>query len=414
MGGIKIARKRRTKQLLAAAAILAICAASIVIYRQSNPVELKDVPEHRLQKLTRGVNLSGWFWSHYDPWAYDSDKLQSIRDMGFLHVRLPFNSTSFYNGNDPAAINPVMLKRLDQAIENILSHDLAVVLDYHADDGLKAWIQLDPLHAEKTALFWESLAKHMRRFDPDLVFLEVLNEPYADDPQDWYDSQKVIMAAMRRGAPEHTLIASANLQTGLAEDSIDGIRKRWNSSLALTMMEPLKDRNVVYNFHMYDPMTFTHQEAGWGWEMQKYIKDVPYPLPDGASCPTAGESSVMSPEEATIVQAALDQYCREGWSKDKVREYLKPVVDWARSHDVPLTANEFGVYRSAEQTSRLRYIRDVREAFEEFGIGWTVWDYQTDFGVAPNGIPDRGDIEALGLQPVPGFWESTADAGVKP
>lgn len=392
--------------MAAVAAMIAMCAGVVGIYGSATDERIEQVPEQRLQRLTKGVNLSGWFWHKYDPWAYDDRKLQTIRDLGFLHVRLPIHSKNFYNENDPSSIPPIMLKKLDEAIEAILRHDLAVIVDFHADDGLKALIQLDPAHAKKAAQFWHSLAKHLSRFDPDRVFLEVINEPFADHPEDWYEAQRTIMAAMRQGAPKHTLVASANLKSGLTSDSSDGIHKIWNNVIALTQLEPLRDRNVVYNFHMYEPMTFTHQEAGWGWELLKYFKNVPYPSPELSACPAAAESTVMTPEKTREVQAALNQYCREGWNKEKIRAYIKPAVEWANRHNVRLTANEFGVFRQADARSRLQYLRDVREVFEEYGIGWAVWEYQEGFAVAPEGVPDRDAIKALSLDTVPGFWES--------
>ena len=51
----------------------------------------------------------------------------------------------------------------------------------------------------------------------------------------------------------------------------------------------------------------------------------------------------------------------------------------------------------------MNWIRDVRTAMEEDGIGWTMWHYRGGFGVVwkQDGAPARVDeqvVEALGLK----------------
>lgn len=71
---------------------------------------------------------------------------------------------------------------------------------------------------------------------------------------------------------------------------------------------------------------------------------------------------------------------------------------------MPLTCNEFGVYRAyTPAPDRLRWLADVRAALERHRIGWTMWDYAGDFGVAvrEKGGGARLDPEtaaALGLR----------------
>ena len=47
-------------------------------------------------------------------------------------------------------------------------------------------------------------------------------------------------------------------------------------------------------------------------------------------------------------------------------------------------------------------VRDARTAFEQNGIGWTMWDYRGGFGVVTksdgNTVPDPLIVEALGLK----------------
>jgi len=68
---------------------------------------------------------------------------------------------------------------------------------------------------------------------------------------------------------------------------------------------------------------------------------------------------------------------------------------------VPVTCNEFGVYRkAANPQDRAAWISDVRTTLEKYSIGWTMWDYSGGFGVVTkqNGqpMPDEVTVKALG------------------
>jgi endoglucanase len=54
--------------------------------------------------------------------------------------------------------------------------------------------------------------------------------------------------AIREGAPQHTIIVES---------------ARWADDDDLLFLEPLRDGNVIYNFHFYEPHLFTHQGATW-------------------------------------------------------------------------------------------------------------------------------------------------------
>ncbi len=80
---------------------------------------------------------------------------------------------------------------------------------------------------------------------------------------------------------------------------------------------------------------------------------------------------------------------------------------WATRWNVPVTCNEFGVYRKAALPGdRAAWLKDVRTSLEKHGIGWTMWDYSGGFGVVTktNGQPavvDGVTVAALGLQMPP-------------
>jgi len=344
----------------------------------------------RAARLRRGVNLSHWF-SQSPGRDYSETHLRThttardialIKEMGFDHVRFPVEPAPLFDEAHPADLNPEYLRRLDDALDMMLDAGLSVVFDLHPSDEFKIKLRTDDRHVEAFAELWRALARHLARRDPERLFLEIINEPMVEDAYRWMGIQARVAAAMRDGAPRHTIIATG---------------PRWSAIDQLLLIEPLADRNVIYNFHLYDPHTFTHQGATWGAEYWPYIKRVPYPSSPEAIAP------LLSSVEHESARGALRAYGEERWNAERIERMVALAADWARKRGVPLTCNEFGVYRTySPADARLRWIEDVRTALESHRIGWAMWDYADSFGVAvkKNGraTPDPQTVAALGLQ----------------
>jgi endoglucanase len=225
------------------------------------------------------------------------------------------------------------------------------------------------------------LAAHLAPRDPDTLFLEVLNEPVLADVQAWAAIQRTLLAALREGAPYHTLIATGH---------------RWSEIPELLELEPVEDPNVVYNFHCYEPHIFTHQGATWGVPYWEQLRRVPYPVNTDA---IEALLPTLTDEEA---KAGLTRYHEGGWNEGKMTAWIRQAAAWGQQHQVPLTCNEFGVYRAKSLPAhRLAWLTDVRTALESYGIGWTMWDYAGGFSVVNTiegrRVADAGTVEALGL-----------------
>jgi endoglucanase len=222
--------------------------------------------------------------------------------------------------------------------------------------------------------------------DPEQVFLEVANEPGLDNPQDWYTVETRCIAAMRAAAPRHTIVAGYNMKSG---------PKEWNALKALTLFPEIADKNVIYNFHDYNPMALTHQGASWSKGANRILKGVLYPSNPEVIAPLIGQY------EDPAARKMLQQYGEARWNREKMEKELAIVADWAKARGVCVTCNEFGVHRPvAPPESRAAWTRDMRLTFEKYGIGWTIWDGSFSFLSGRRGqlTVDEPIIKALGLQ----------------
>lgn len=344
----------------------------------------------RAKHLQHGINLSEWFAQVYDAKGYTKEHFETwttaedialIRGMGFDHVRLSVNPQPMWKHNAADELPAAYLGYLDAAVQMIVDQKLAVVLDIHPDEDFKAKLAQDDF-VEQFADFWRAFAKHYASYPAELVTFEVLNEPELRDHYRWAGVQARLASAIREGAPGNTII-------------VEGAK--WADDDDLLFLEPLKDPNVIYNFHFYEPHLFTHQGATWGENYWHYLKEVPYPsTPENVKAAVA-----MVPEPRH--QLSVMRYGAERWGPERMEAEFALVAGWAKERDVPLVCNEFGVYReAAKPEDRARWLKDVRSALEKNGIGWTMWDYSGGFGVVvkENGktTVDEVTVKALGMK----------------
>ncbi len=171
----------------------------------------------RAANLRHGINLSEWFAQVYDPRGYTKEHFDTwttqqdialIKAMGFDHVRLSVNPAPMFRRGHANDIPAEYLSYLDAAVKMILDQGLNVIIDIHPESDFKAKLVNDGF-VEEFADYWRALAQHYSNTDPDRVFFEVLNEPEISDRYRWYGIQTKLAAAIREGAPQHTIMRLA-------------------------------------------------------------------------------------------------------------------------------------------------------------------------------------------------------------
>ncbi|MFN2532452.1 MAG: glycoside hydrolase family 5 protein [Pyrinomonadaceae bacterium] len=364
-----------------------IKSASVEVDTPENLAVHSEVPASRFSRLRHGINLSHWFAQSAD---YSQAHLEThttvedialIKAIGFDHVRLTLDPAPLFNGDDPGRPKAAYLTYLDKALDSILAHELAVIVDIHPSDEFKLKLNSNDRQIEAFAKFWLALAQHLSTRDPERLFLEVLNEPMVEDGYRWFGMQARLISAIRLGAPHHTIIASGHRWSGLPE---------------LLFMVPYADPNIIYNFHFYEPFAFTHQGASWAGSNLAFYKNVPYPSN------LESISKVLDTIQDEPARYNLLRYGEDGWNAARIEREIEVAAAWAAKYHVFLTCNEFGTFRNfAPPADRAAWIRDMRTALEKYGIGWTMWDYAGGFAVVTkqNGraIPDAEIVKALGL-----------------
>lgn len=341
----------------------------------------EGVSDERFARLSKGVNIARWFLfnqnqsaEYYRNYVSD-DQLQELRDAGFTHVRLVIDPWYMWNADDFSALPEETIAPLDEAIERLVAHDLAVVVEMHAQEDFKTHLMTEADFQQGFADMWHALAAHLSTTDPEMVFLEVMNEPSPPHLEDWLPIQEQAVAAMREGAPEHTIIVGG---------------PDWNGINGLVMLKAFDDPNIVYNFHFYEPFWFTHQRATWTNSVAADLHGLRYPSTDGR----CGELPDFGNDAAN---KEADWYCNhDTWDATHIATRIQQAVDWAAENHVRLTCNEFGVYPVASvPVDRYQWYTDVRTVLEANDIGWSVWAYDDSFGFDYERMGKRLDAKLL-------------------
>lgn len=330
------------------------------------------VSETIIAQLARGFNLTSWIEGNV-PTPPDTALLRRLLARGMTHVRLPFEGEHLMPAFGTAAGRMERLARLDVALDKLVSAGFTVSLDMHPGERFSTLHRDEPeLALEMLNAAWAILAQRYAHYAPDQLLFELLNEP--PNAEAWTEQLPRAVKALRAHEPTRILVVSP------------GGPQRVE---ALAALAPLEDLRLVYAFHFYDPMAFTHQGNDWGSpdDPLRFFGGLPFPL-------AAGDPAVkillerLRREGRIKAVTELAQQTRQAWTAEAIDRQFAPVGDWIARHRRPVIVNEFGALDTAALPDRARWLTAVREAAERHCIGWTHWDYADAFGfiLRRNGI----------------------------
>jgi endoglucanase len=310
-----------------------------------------DLTSDRLAVLSRGSNVS----TAYDEKGDLGVDLLRIKDAGFRHIRLFVD--------EGRLAGPSYQAKVDRIVREAIRLNLGIILcmvskDHPWEDG-----KPDPEAMWEAA--WERLARRYADVSPTYLFLELANEPKLSDAHRWEEAQEHLLGAVRRFLPGHTI-----LLTGSPLSMVSSLPSQTSG-----------DTNVIYAWHLYQPMAFTHQGADWVKPSFRPFVGLVYPPAPGNIQLIAADPSRQHELENPKLEALLSTYRTQGATL--MADQIATSRRWATEHHAVTMVTEFGVYRKAPEDSRARWLKQAREQIEAAHEGWTVWEYVGGFGVMP-------------------------------
>ena len=294
----------------------------------------------------RGVNLGGWFSQcdyskeRLDYFITEAD-MDVIVGWGLDHVRIPMD----YNVLETAegGLSREGFDRIARAVEWCKKRGLKVVLDLHKTAGYSFDVAHQEsgffgsaLYQERFYRLWEGLAERFN--DPENIAFELLNEVTdASVIGEWNRIVAEAIARIRKIAPQSLILVGSY----------------WNNSPeAVKDLDMPADDRVIYNFHCYDPLIFTHQGATW--------------IPD----PAFDIDRRVSFEEVDITPEYFEKQ-------------FASAIETAKARGTTLYCGEYGVIDRATPEDTVKWFRTINEVFEKHGIARSAWSYrQMDFGLS--------------------------------
>ena len=324
----------------------------------------------QMEGYLKGVNLGGWLSQcgpnyneeHYNTFITEKD-IETIKSWWLDHVRLPID----YNvvQNEDGGFIESGFKHVDDCIAWCKKYGLKIVLDLHKCHGFvfdNAEYSSFFTNPELQDMFKSLWLEFTRRYGKEeIMAFELLNEVTEYRmAEPWNRISTETIKLIHEKVPEKTII-------------IGGI---YNSSIVgLTLLPEPVDENVVYTFHCYDPMVFTHQAAGWVSKMPLDYKTA-YKLP----------VSKLREESHKIFGDDFDGQFKDLPDGTVDESFFfndfKKAIEVAEKYNVQLYCGEYGVIEKADRESALSWYKDIHAALDHYNIPRSAWSYKKmDFGI---------------------------------
>lgn len=320
----------------------------------------------------KGVNLGGWI-SQFDKYDHEhfrtfitKEDIAYIAGLGFDHVRVPvdYNVLEDEDGN----ILDSGFAYLKKCFSWCCEYHLHMLIDLHECYGYS----FDPLKKDmdRSKFFydealqarflnlWKKIAEEFKDY-PDTVAFEPLNEVVLWDVTDaWNQLIRKYIQTIRAIAPTTWIV-------------IGGVC--YNSVMSVALLEKPADDHIVYNFHCYEPMIFSHQGAYW---VDQIPNDYRITYPQTVE-KYREETRKYFGEDGTLF---LPEVTEMGPGYFEI--IFKAALEAASKNDAPLYCGEYGVIDLADNPSKIRWLKDIHAAFAKFSIGHALWNYkEKDFGL---------------------------------
>ena len=247
-------------------------------------------------------------------------------------------------------------------------YGLNMILDLHKTYGFsfdageqETGFFENPDYQERFYRLWEQFASRYGKYADRLCF-ELLNE--VTDPalsEIWNAIAAECISRIRQIAPTIKIL-------------IGGYHN--NSFHALKDLRAPADENIIYNFHFYEPLIFTHQGAYWIPGM-----DTAFRMPLHSAY---REYVRNNREQVKRPDPDLEQYSPDKlFSIEFFENCLAEAVAVATERNAALYCGEFGVIDRASPEDALDWYRMICACFDRYGIGRAAWSYkEMDFGIA--------------------------------
>ena len=323
--------------------------------------------------IKRGVNISHWLSQSKRRGSereefFTEDDVEFIAGIGYDHLRIPIDEEQMWNESGEKEIEA--FKLLHSAIGWAFNQNLKVIVDLHILRSHHFNADEKPLWTDSGAQdrffqCWRDLSDELSKYSTDKLAYELMNEPVADDPEDWNNLVARAAGIVRENEPKRFIVIGSN---------------RWQSVETFDDLKvPEDDLYIILSFHFYEPFLLTHHQASWT-SIGDYAGPVKYP-----------GLLVDSADIAGIADESLKEQVRSRngvYNKDTLEKMMLKPIQKAKELNLQLYCGEWGCLPTVSRKSFLHWYGDMHDIMEKHNITWTNWDYKGGFGVVDRKLDD--------------------------
>lgn len=313
-------------------------------------------------EIRRGTNIAHWL-SQSERRGEERTKFITEKDimfidsMGFDHIRLPIDEEQMWD--ETGKRNDDAFTLLNNCLDWCQKAGLRVVVDLHILRSHHFNAKVKPLWSvpaeqDKFIGFWKDLSSVLKDRPEAMVAYEFMNEPVADDPEEWNVLLARVVDSLRNWEPARVLVIGSN---------------RWQSATTFDQLKvPQNDTNIVLSFHFYEPFFLTHYHAGWT-NLKDFNGEVNYP----------GQ---------IVLNSNLPEHLRV-YNRDTLIKMMEKPLRVAATLKLPLYCGEFGIYNNFFPSAKLAWYKDMISIFDEYNVAYANWNYKSGaFGI----VDDNGKL----------------------
>jgi len=340
--------------------------------QQQTPEQMDT--EYSSFTIKKGTNIAHWLSqsdrrSNERATFFTEKDIEFIDSVGFDHIRLPIDEEQMWN--ESGARNEDAFKLLEQCLARCNKAGLRVVLDLHILRSHHFNEKEKPLWTDareqlKLIQLWKDLSNAVRKWPTGMLAYEFMNEPVADDHEQWNQLLFRIADSLRGWEGERVLVIGSN---------------RWQSANTFDQLKiPANDPNIILSFHFYEPFHLTHYQASWT-DLKDFQGEVNYP--------------------GQIVTNGTSAEERRVYNRDTLENMMRKPIQLAAALKLPLYCGEFGVIDKAPIQDKQALYRDLISIFKQHGIAYANWNYKAgSFGIVDQQLkPDGPMVEILTKEP---------------
>lgn len=324
---------------------------------------------HVWNGFQHGINFGGWFSQKNNNKEHlytfiDEKDFATVAEWGLDHVRIPLDYDMVESKG--GILRETGFQWIERAIQLCKKYHLNCVLHLHKAPGYSGDFQTPngeyvcnlAFHARYISL-WKEFARRFEKYS-DMLAFEIFNLiPEESMEQQWDKFISHTISAIHETAPRIPVLVGGIYCHGVYREP----------QFQLSIAEP-----IVFYFHFFEPIVFTHQSAKWVKGMRK---DFHIQFPEAI-------------KQYRLTSAAFNkaflvpfQNCHSSdMEKDFIEDNFLKIVQFAQKKQMPLYCSEYGVINQADTDSTLRWYQSVSAAFEKYQIGRAAWNYKDmDFGL---------------------------------